>query len=164
MGESRTNQSSLGQDGSQSYRDKLLGEIPGAFEQAFDSGCSMESEAESDDEFSDLLLGEKAVKLFGSTKYWIRAQWTKALIVNVIGRTVGYSFLHPRILSLWKPSGKMECVNLGQDFFLTRFSVKEDYTKVLKGGPWFIGGHFLSIRRWEPNFKALTAKFSSVAI
>lgn len=113
MGESRTNQSSLGQDGSQSYRDKLLGEIPGAFEQAFDSGCSMESEAESDDEFSDLLLGEKAVKLFGSTKYWIRAQWTKALIVNVIGRTVGYSFLHPRIFSLWKPSGKMECVNLG---------------------------------------------------
>lgn len=73
MGESCTNQSSLGQDGSQSYRDKLLGEIPGAFEQAFNSGCSMESEAESDDEFSDLLLGEKAVKLSGSTKYRIRA-------------------------------------------------------------------------------------------
>lgn len=164
MGESRTNQNSLGQDGSQSYRDKLLGEIPGAFEQAFNSDCSMESEAESDDEFSDLLLGEKAVKLSSSTKYRIRAQWTKALIVNVIGRTVGYSFLHPRILSPWKPSGKMECVNLGQDFFLTRFSVKEDYAKVLKGGPWFIGGHFLSIRRWEPNFKALTTKFFSVAI
>ena len=58
----------------------------------------------------------------------------------------------------------MKCVNFGQDFFLIRFSVKEDYANVLKGGPWFIRGHYLSIRRWEPNFKASTANLSLVAI
>ena len=37
-------------------------------------------------------------------------------------------------------------------------------TKVLRGGPWFVGEHFLAIRPWEPYFKALEAKLSSVAI
>ncbi|KAK9991877.1 hypothetical protein SO802_026862 [Lithocarpus litseifolius] len=58
----------------------------------------------------------------------------------------------------------MECVNFGQGFFLIRFLMKEDYVRVLKGGPWFIGGHYLSIRHWEPNFKASTANLSSVAV
>ena len=164
MGDSRIDQSPLRHDGNWSYRDKLLGEISRAFEQAFDIDCSMETKVESDDEFSDLPLGEKAVKLSSSTKSRIRAHWTKALIVKIVSRTVGYSFLHSHILSLWKPSRKMECVNFGQDFFLIRFSVKEDYANVLKGGPWFIGGHYLSIRRWEPNFKASIANLSLVAV
>lgn len=60
--------------------------------------------------------------------------------------------------------GRMDCVNLGQDFFLTRFAVKEDHNRVLKGGPWFVRGHYLSIRRWEPNFKVSSTTLSSVAI
>lgn len=31
-------------------------------------------------------------------------------------------------------------------FFLIKFSCDDDFDKVLKGGPWFIGGHFLAIR------------------
>lgn len=49
-------------------------------------------------------------------------------------------------------------------FFLVRFSLKEDYERVLKDGPWFIGGHYLSIRNWEPNFKPSTASVSSIAM
>ena len=164
IGDPCTGQSPLGHDGNWSYKDKLLDEILGAFEQAFDIGYNMEMKAEFDDEFLDHLLGEKAVKLSGSMKSRVRALWTNALIVKVVGRTVGYSFLHSCILSLWKPSGKMKCVNLGQDFFLFRFLVKEDYIRVLKGGPWFIGGHYLSIKHWEPNFKVLTTNLLSVAI
>ena len=35
---------------------------------------------------------------------------------------------------------------------------------VLKKGPWFIRGHFLSIRKWEANFKPSEALVSSVAV
>lgn len=34
----------------------------------------------------------------------------------------------------------------------------------MKGGPWFIGEHFLAIRPWEPYFKASEAKLTDVAI
>ena len=60
--------------------------------------------------------------------------------------------------------GKLDCVDLGQEFFLVRFSVKEDCEAVLRNGPWFIGENFLSIRPWEPNFKPTEANISSVAI
>ena len=62
------------------------------------------------------------------------------------------------------PVGKIDCIDLGKDFFLIRFSVKEDYDVVLKNGPWFIGENFLSIRPWEPNFKPATAVVSLVAV
>ena len=59
---------------------------------------------------------------------------------------------------------KLDCVNLGKDFFFIRFSSNEDYDKVLKGGPWFVGEHFLAIKQWEPYFKAFEAKLSYVAM
>ena len=58
----------------------------------------------------------------------------------------------------------MDYIDLGCDFFLTRFSIKEDHDLVLKKGPWFIGEHFLSIRPWEPNFKPDLANIASVAV
>lgn len=87
-----------------------------------------------------------------------------ALIVKVYGRTVGFNFLHSRIHSLWKLAGHLDCVDLGHDFFLIRFSVKEDFEAVLKKGPWFVGEHFLSIRPWDPNFKLSTANILLVAV
>ena len=35
---------------------------------------------------------------------------------------------------------------------------------VLKNGPWFIAGHFLFIRPWEPFFKPDCASVSSIAV
>ena len=84
--------------------------------------------------------------------------------MKVYGRTVGYNYLTFKINSLWNPKARMTCVDLGKDFFLIKFSAEEDYDKVLHGGPWFIGGHFLTIKPWKPYFKASEAKFSSVAV
>ena len=47
---------------------------------------------------------------------------------------------------------------------MIKFSEEADYDKVLKGGPWFVGEHFLAIRQWEPYFKASKASFNSVAV
>ena len=58
----------------------------------------------------------------------------------------------------------MDCIDLGFDYFLIKFELREDVDNILKGGPWFIGQHFLAIRLWEPEFKASSAMFSSVAM
>ena len=84
--------------------------------------------------------------------------------MKVYGRAVGLSFLQNRLLSMWKPAGRLDCVDLEQGFFLTRFYLKEDYEATLRRGPWFIGEHFLSIRPWEPNFRPETANVTSVAV
>ena len=106
----------------------------------------MDIEIESNDEFTELPEGEVAVKLSRERKRKMRAPWANALIVKVFGKTVGFHFLHSKLLGMWKPIGKLDCVGLGNDFFLVKFSTKENHSKVLRGGPWFVGGHYLSIR------------------
>nr|POF24272.1 putative ribonuclease h protein [Quercus suber] len=123
-----------------------------------------DTEVESDADEEDLPPGEVVVKLTGARKAKIRATWNNALIVKVFDKTVGCHYLVASLTSLWKPGGKMACIALGHDFFLIRFSLKEDHSRLLRSGLWFVGGHYLSIRRWEANFKPSLANLFAVAV
>ena len=136
-----------------SFRDKLLGEILGAFSQAFNFEDGMDDDVESDEEVETLRQGLLAVKIPSELKRRIRKPWVSAFIVKVYGWTVGLNFIQARLLALRKPVGRLDVVDLGHGFFLTRLSLDEDYENVLRKGPWFIGEHFLSIRPWESDFK-----------
>ena len=74
--------------------------------------------------------------------------------MKVYGRAVGFNYLTFKIKTLWNPRANMDYVDLGKDYFLIKFNDKEDYDKVLRGGPCFVGEHFLAIKLWEPYFKA----------
>nr|POE60794.1 uncharacterized protein CFP56_44005 [Quercus suber] len=124
----------------------------------------MEDDADSDDEVTGLREGLAAIKLTKETKISIRGPWSKALIVKLYGRKIGFNFIQNKLMQLWKPNGRLDCVDLGNDFFLTRFLAKEDMEAVLRRGPWFIGEHFLSIRPWEPFFNPEVANVSSIAV
>lgn len=149
---------------SSSFRDKLLGEIPGAYDQAFAFDDRMEADIDSDEELDELREGFAAVKLSKDVKHRIRAAWATSLIVKVYGRSVGFNYIQAKLNALWKPTGRLDVIDLGEEFFLTRFSCKDDHAKVLRNGPWFIGEHFLSLRPWEPNFKPSTTKVSAIAV
>ncbi|XP_075633942.1 uncharacterized protein LOC142606488 [Castanea sativa] len=58
----------------------------------------------------------------------------------------------------------MDCINLGNDYFLFKFYNSDDYDKVLKGGPWFVEKLFLAIKPWEPYFRAFGDNLTSVAV
>ena len=76
-----------------SFRDKLVEEIPGAFAKAFDFMDSMDNDAKSDDEVTDLWEGLAVVKLSKETKLRIRGPWSQTLIIKLYGRSVGFNFL-----------------------------------------------------------------------
>ena len=84
--------------------------------------------------------------------------------MKVFGRIVGFNYLNLKINALWRPTAKMDCVNLGKDYFLIRFHSPNDYDNVLKGGPWFVGEHFLAIKPWEPYFRASGDNLTLVAV
>ena len=154
--------------GKKSFRDKLVGEIPGAFAEAFDLSDHMEEDPDSDDDEGDVedstRVGVVTMKLSKETKRRIRGPWSKAIIVKLVGRTIGFSYLQSKLSQLWKPAGRMDCVDLTYGFFLVRFYSKEDLDNVIKKGPWFIGDHFLSFRAWEPFFKPSAANVSLIAV
>nr|POE91690.1 hypothetical protein CFP56_53057 [Quercus suber] len=121
-----------------SFKEKLVGEIPGAFAKAFDFTDFMEDEAESDDEVLELREGLAAVKLSKETKLRIRGPWANTLIIKLFGKAVGFSFLQSKLNFLWKPSERIDLVDLGYDFY--------------------------SVRPWEPYFKPKTANVTSIAV
>nr|POE94974.1 hypothetical protein CFP56_51130 [Quercus suber] len=113
-----------------SFKEKLMGEIPRAYTQAFNFMDEMEADVESDDGVYGLHQGLASVKLSKATKLHIRTPWSKALFLKVFGQSVRFNY--SKLMALWKPTGRMDCVDLGRDFFLTRFSMKENYNAVIQ--------------------------------
>ena len=84
--------------------------------------------------------------------------------MKLVERTVGLNYMQSKLAQLWRPKGRMDCIDLSYGFFLVKFFSKEDLERVIKSGPWFIGDHFLSLRPWEPFFKPSTANVSLIAV
>jgi hypothetical protein len=139
--------------GFSSYRDRLVGAIPGAYEQAFGFALSVHGDGEMDEDATELREGCVAIGLSREEKQRIRAPWALSIIVKTFGRNVGFMFLSSKVRALWNPLGKMDCIDIGHDYFLLKFELQSDLDNVLKGGPWFVGQHFLAIRQWEPDFR-----------
>ena len=74
------------------------------------------------------------MKLTKETKRRIRGPWSKAIIIKLVGRTVGFSSLQSKLIQIWKPLGRMNCIDLTYGFFLVRFYSKEDLDNVIKKG------------------------------
>ncbi|MBA0558427.1 hypothetical protein Golob_015444 [Gossypium lobatum] len=125
-----------------SYRDSLLGSnLENLRQVVLQEGVdSMEIEAPSDDG-EDSLEETLATKVFGN-----------------------YQFLKQKLVQLWNPLGIMKIIDLGCDFFLINLNTEEDYDNVFWGGPWLIGGKFITVRIWTPEFRASEAKLDKVAI
>ena len=120
-----------------------MGEIPGAYEQAFKFDVARDIEDDTATNLEPLIEGMVDVSLSKETLMRISEPWYKALIVKFFGRNVGYSYLTFKINELWKLAAKMDCVDLGRDFFLIRFSCRDDFDKVLKGALGSLGDIFL---------------------
>ena len=83
-----------------SFKDRLVGEIPGAFSQAFSFEDGMDDDAELDEEVETLRQGLVSVKLSREFKRKIRKPWGRAFIVKAFGRSVGLHFMQAKLLAL----------------------------------------------------------------
>ena len=99
----------------------------------------MQEEKESDIDEGPTHKGWTSASFSREDKARMRAPWSSAIIVKTCGRNIGFSFLSSRICNLWNPSGKLDCIDLGHDYFLIKFDCPQYSKKVLKGGPWLIG-------------------------
>lgn len=71
-----------------------------------------------------------------------------SLIVNVLGKKVGFKTMENKLQRTWARIGKISINDMPQDYYLVHFSSVEDYKKVLFEGPWLVADHYLLIQRW----------------
>ncbi|KAE8711475.1 hypothetical protein F3Y22_tig00110293pilonHSYRG00100 [Hibiscus syriacus] len=67
-----------------------------------------------------------------------------AIIVRLLGRTIGYKTLFDRIHALWKPRGEIQLIDLENNYYLVKFEDVRDYSEVLTERSWTIYGNYLS--------------------
>ena len=84
--------------------------------------------------------------------------------MKLVGKTMCLSYIQSKLAQLWRPEGRMDCIDLSYGFFLVRFYSKEDLERVIKRSLWFIEDHFLSLRPWEPFFKSSMANVSLIVV
>ncbi|KAK8993152.1 hypothetical protein V6N11_033256 [Hibiscus sabdariffa] len=80
----------------------------------------------------------------------------QTLVVKLLGRRIGYTTLHTKILDLWKPQQSIRLMDIENDYFLVTFKLCSDYLKALSEGPWTIFGHYLTVQQWSPDFSTIT--------
>ncbi|XP_074301678.1 uncharacterized protein LOC141633088 [Silene latifolia] len=67
-------------------------------------------------------------------------------------KKIGYLALMRKLQAKWCIKGKLTLTDLTNNYYVARFSTKQDYDFVMTQGPWMIDDHYLTIRKWVPNF------------
>ncbi|MBA0699236.1 hypothetical protein Goari_000890 [Gossypium aridum] len=57
------------------------------------------------------------------------------IVLKLLGRNIGFSVLHNKIHSLWKPSTPLHMMDIENEYFLVKFQNKLDCEKALSEGP-----------------------------
>ncbi|KAK5784532.1 hypothetical protein PVK06_039058 [Gossypium arboreum] len=99
-----------------------------------------------------LVEGISSITLSDRVHQLIEWKMAKTITVKLLGRKIGFNTLLNKMKSLWSPKSHMKLMNLENYYYLLRFQDKEDFNKVLVGGPWVIFCHYLTIWSWSPNF------------
>lgn len=69
-----------------------------------------------------------------------------------MGKHIVHHYLKSKLQTKWQPTEAFPLIGLGSDFFIVKFQQEENMNLVFQNGLWFVNGHYLSVRRWEPNF------------
>lgn len=92
----------------------------------------------------------------------LREPWWNVLIVKLLDKGVGYMQLKKRLETKWSLRGDFSLIDIGFDYYLTRFTNREDYKHVLMDGTWMIGDNYLVIHEWIQNFVPTGDKFTKL--
>ncbi|XP_016747098.1 uncharacterized protein [Gossypium hirsutum] len=101
-----------------------------------------------------LVDGVPSIIFFDRVQQFIAWKMALIVVVKLVGKKIGFKTLFNKVSSLWKPRGQFQLMDLENDFYLIRFLDKDDFDKILMGGPWVIFGHYLTIRPWSLDFSA----------
>ncbi|XP_019252829.1 PREDICTED: uncharacterized protein LOC109231637 [Nicotiana attenuata] len=139
-----------------SYKDMLLDNQQGNQETYYDNDNQLEQAKGKHIKGSIPLSPEEKDRIYAS--------WRYSVIIKVFKKKMPYHLLRSKLVNLRNPSETLILFDLGWDFFIAKFSLEESMVKALHLGPWFVSGHFLSVRKWEPKFVPQEATLTSTAI
>lgn len=85
------------------------------------------------------------------------APWKDALVVKLLGKSIGYRIMKDKLERTWKLSAGFKIMDIGNGFYMVKFENDADRSKVMFDGPWMIFDHYLTVQGWSLAFTSPTA-------
>ncbi|CAL1355247.1 unnamed protein product [Linum trigynum] len=93
-----------------------------------------------------------------------RRKWRSALIIKVLGQTFPFQAISRRLESIWAKHGAIQVASMSWGFYAVRFMSEMDYVQAADGGPWTIGGHYITVRPWRKGFDPRTVEVARTMV
>lgn len=84
--------------------------------------------------------------------------------MKLLGKSIGFHTMRDRLHRIWKLLAGFELMDIGHGYFMVKFDLEGDRTKVMEEGPWMIFDHYLTVQRWTPEFASPTAKIDETMV
>ncbi|KAL7238204.1 hypothetical protein ACSBR2_004325 [Camellia fascicularis] len=91
-------------------------------------------------------------------------KWDSCLVGYFIGKGVNFNYMKNSAFGLWKNSGLKEVLANGEGFIFFIFDSPECCIEVLQGGPWYIGGFNIILKKWTRMMKLSKDKVTKVPV
>lgn len=78
-------------------------------------------------------------------EFW-QEPWKDALVVKLLGKSLGFHTLRYILQHLWKFKGGFEIIYIGNIFFMVKLDLEGDQSTVMKDDPWVIFNHYLTVK------------------
>ncbi|XP_070056894.1 uncharacterized protein [Nicotiana tomentosiformis] len=120
--------------------------------------------ADGDNSGAEKINEDNSIQLSPQDIQRIYEPWKFSVIIKLMGKRILHHYLKKKIQDLWRATEKFSLIDLGEDYYIVKFSKEENVIKALQNGPWFINSFFLSVQKWKPNFMASHARQSFTAV
>lgn len=80
---------------------------------------------------------------------------SKYVIVKLLGQRIGYRALAAKLQLLWQ-FDNLKILDLGNDYFLIKFSFLAGIHQAGLEGPWIINGSYLLVQLWYLSFDVVS--------
>lgn len=123
-----------------SFRDKLLVSDPMHFNpSAHVHAMSLEKDYEEiilldsssptyrSDDSTIQLSSEEMMGIYNPSKF--------SIIIKLMGKRILHQYLKRKIQELWKPTEQFPLIDLGEDYYIVKFSKEENMVRALHQGP-----------------------------
>lgn len=92
------------------------------------------------------------------------APWHDALVVKLLGKTLGFQTMRDRLARVWKLQSGFELMDIDHGYYMVKFDMEGDRTKVMEEGPWMVFDHYLTVQTWTPEFLSPKAKIEKTMV
>ncbi|KAL4340729.1 hypothetical protein GQ457_08G018760 [Hibiscus cannabinus] len=133
-----------------SFRDMLMGGLSDGHKTL--SIPDLDVDIQEEDAKFSMVNGTPAICFSDRLHALVDAKLEHSVIIRLLGRSIGYNALLNRIRSLWNPRGDVALIDLENGYYLARFAVAEDVSRVLTDGPWLVYGSYLTVQPWSRDF------------